>query len=150
MTFDPTGILGAVLDALVESVLITDAEGRIAFANATTAVPPRLDGADTGRKTASLASLPLDPDQDHTIVLGVQERLELSLPVTKDACGSTYEGYLSANGELRALPAGSSLDRTGTFYWQPGPAFRGTYSLVFVRTACDGSRTKSHVSVSIR
>ncbi len=37
MTFDPTGILGAVLDALVESVLVTDAEGRLTFANATAA-----------------------------------------------------------------------------------------------------------------
>ena len=34
---DPTTILGAVLDALVEPVLVTDADGRLMFANATAA-----------------------------------------------------------------------------------------------------------------
>ena len=34
---DPRTILGAVLDALVEPVLVTDAEGRLTFANATAA-----------------------------------------------------------------------------------------------------------------
>jgi nitrogen-specific signal transduction histidine kinase len=34
---DPTTILGAVLDALVEPILITDAEGRLTFANASAA-----------------------------------------------------------------------------------------------------------------
>ena len=34
---DPTTLLGAVLDALVEPVLVTDADGRLTFANATAA-----------------------------------------------------------------------------------------------------------------
>jgi len=37
MSVDPTTILGAVLDALVEPVLVTDADGRLMFANATAA-----------------------------------------------------------------------------------------------------------------
>jgi PAS domain S-box-containing protein len=54
MTFvDPTTILGAVLDALVEPVLVTDADGRLLFANATAA---RTLGAarDVGRPVGEL------------------------------------------------------------------------------------------------
>jgi PAS domain S-box-containing protein len=50
---DPTTILGAVLDALVEPVLVTDADGRLMFANATAA---RMLGAarDVGRPVGEL------------------------------------------------------------------------------------------------
>jgi len=50
---DPTTILGAVLDALVEPVLVTDADGRLMFANATAA---RTLGAarDVGRLVGEL------------------------------------------------------------------------------------------------
>jgi len=50
---DPTTILGAVLDALVEPVLVTDADGRLMFANATAA---RTLGAarDVGRPVGEL------------------------------------------------------------------------------------------------
>jgi signal transduction histidine kinase/CheY-like chemotaxis protein len=54
MTFvDPTTVLAAVLDALVEPVLVTDAEGRLTFANGTAA---RLLGAarDVGRAVNEL------------------------------------------------------------------------------------------------
>src|SRR5439155_1359580 len=37
MSVDPTTVLGAALDALVEPVLVTDAQGRLTFANATAA-----------------------------------------------------------------------------------------------------------------
>lgn len=50
---DPTTILGAVLDALVEPVLITDAEGRLTFANASAA--HALGAArDVGRSVSEL------------------------------------------------------------------------------------------------
>jgi signal transduction histidine kinase len=50
---DPTTILGAVLDALVEPVLVTDADGCLMFANATAA---RMLGAarDVGRPVGEL------------------------------------------------------------------------------------------------
>jgi hypothetical protein len=32
---------------------------------------------------------------------------------------------------LRPLPVGSRLDADGTFTWQPGAAFIGSYDLVF-------------------
>ena len=44
------------------------------------------------------------------------------------------EAYQLVFGELRPLPIGSSFDaRDGVFYWQPGPGFRGEYTIVFVR-----------------
>jgi hypothetical protein len=43
-------------------------------------------------------------------------------------------GYLVTSAGLRPLPIGSRLDSaTGTFTWQPGVAFIGTYDLAFVR-----------------
>ena len=43
-------------------------------------------------------------------------------------------GYLRAAGTLQPLPIGSHLDvASGTFTWQPGVGFVGSYDLVFVR-----------------
>jgi hypothetical protein len=54
-------------------------------------------------------------------------RLELWL-------GAVERGYLVANGTLRDLPPGSSLNAdTGVFTWSPGLGYLGTYRLVFVR-----------------
>lgn len=121
----------------------------IARADVKTAVPPRIDGVDLGRRTAGLASLPLDAGGSRVIDLAALQHLELTLP-EDDACAPTYAGYLDAGGELRALPVGSSLDRRGTFYWQPGAAFRGEYALVFVRTGCAGAETRIPVAIRIR
>ena len=50
---DPTTVLGAALDALVEPVLITDAQGGLTFANATAALV--LGAArDVGRPVSDL------------------------------------------------------------------------------------------------
>jgi hypothetical protein len=107
-----------------------------------------VDGLDGGRRAASLNDLPFDEQNGRTIDLSALERLELRLE-TGEGCAATYEGYLSSGGELRPLPVGSSLDRSGIFYWYPGPAFRGVYSLIFVRTGCDGTRERVPVTVRI-
>jgi hypothetical protein len=132
-------------------------KAEIPLADSTTAAPARIDGVDIGRKAASLTTLPTDADGTRTIDLRPLQGLELTLGneaaqafTPADACAPAYDGYLAANGELRALPIGSSLDRTGTFYWQPGPGFFGSYQLVFVRTACDGTRARIPVTVRIR
>jgi hypothetical protein len=124
----------------------------IALADRATPVPPRIDGADLGRHPESLTALPAAAAAARTIDLHQLQRLELPLGTETgdEVCAPTYDGYLSANGELRPLPTGSSLDRSGTFYWQPGAGFLGTYQLVFVRTACDGTRARLAVTVHIR
>ncbi len=46
----------------------------------------------------------------------------------------TTAGYLSANGTLRPLPAGSQLDAaTGVFTWAPGPGYRAPMTSCFSR-----------------
>jgi hypothetical protein len=42
-------------------------------------------------------------------------------------------GYLRSGTRLSQLPIGSHLAADGTFNWQPGPGFVGTYDFVFVR-----------------
>jgi hypothetical protein len=44
-------------------------------------------------------------------------------------------GFLLSGGDLRPLPIGSTLDKSGTFVWQPGPGFVRDYDLAFVRRA---------------
>jgi hypothetical protein len=91
---------------------------------------------------------PYDRETPYNDVGHVFRRADLFRPA--GACAPAYHGYLVANGELRALPIGSSLDRGGTFYWQPGPGFLGTYQLLFVRTGCDGARERIPVTAQIR
>jgi len=68
---DPTTFLGAVLDALVEPVLVTDAEGRLTFANATAA--RTLDAArSVGRPVSELlAGHPARTPDGATLVPGL-------------------------------------------------------------------------------
>ena len=107
---------------------------------------------DISRRSASLGSLPVFDQADavRTVDLQPLQGLELALSREESTCAPGYEGYLVVNGELRALPIGSSLDPKGTFYWQPGPGFFGGYRFVFVRTACDGARTRMPITVTIR
>jgi hypothetical protein len=62
----------------------------------------------------------------------------------------SYGGYLRAGSELQPLPIGSTLDGRGTFSWLPGPGFVGSYDLVFLRTARDGSREQIPVRIVLR
>lgn len=49
------------------------------------------------------------------------------------------EGYMVSGQDLRPLPVGSRLDpATGTFIWQPGVGFVGSYDLVFLRQTPGG------------
>jgi hypothetical protein len=109
-------------------------------------------GVDLGRRAASLDDLPLGDDGVRTLAIRELERIELALaPQSPPACAPTYAGYAVAVGEMRELPVGSSLDNsTGAFAWQPGPGFVGRYDLLFVRTACDGTRERIPVRVTIR
>ncbi len=60
--------------------------------------------------------------------------------------GRVDAGYLVANGELRDLPIGSTLDAsTGTFNWNPPVGYFGVYRLVFVT---GGQKTIVDVTVA--
>jgi hypothetical protein len=61
-----------------------------------------------------------------------------------------YVAYLVANGQLRALPVGSSFDpRNGTLYWQLGAGYVGDYEFVVVDQARTDSRRLTRVVVSV-
>jgi hypothetical protein len=102
------------------------------FRNATAPVP----ASRAGRRVVEIAPY---------------ERIELhvgsALPARPGRPTGGYEAYQVVDGELRALPLGSSFDpRTGVFYWQPAAGFRGDFDLVFMRDAHD---TPVHVRVAV-
>jgi hypothetical protein len=61
-----------------------------------------------------------------------------------------FEAYQLVFGELRPLPIGSSFDtRDGIFYWQPGPGFRGEYTIVFIRNE-SGLAIRKTIIIGVR
>jgi hypothetical protein len=125
-------------------------------------------GPDAGRRTASLAESPVQrapvlmqrsdatprrvrasEDGSRTLTVAAMERFELTLEESA-ACAGTWAGYTVDRDTLRELPVGAAIDPAGTFYWQPGPGFIGTFELLFVRTACDGAKTKLPVTVTTK
>jgi hypothetical protein len=89
-------------------------------------------------------------DGSHRITLRALEPLELELgePGDRD-CRATWAGYAVDGDALGKLPVGASIDPAGTFYWQPGPGFVGSYDLMFVRTGCDGGKQRLPVTIAI-
>ena len=125
-------------------------------------------GPDHGRRAASLAvaseideavvaqrgdepARRLRPSDEgkRAVTLRALERLELTLSETVASCAGTWAGYLVDGDRLSELPVGAAINPAGTVYWQPGPGFIGTFELLFVRTACDGSKQRLPVTVTI-
>jgi hypothetical protein len=79
------------------------------------------------------------------------EQLELRLAEPEPAgdCAASWAAYLVIDKTLGPLPVGASIDPTGTFYWRPGPGFKGRFDLTFVQTGCDGSKRQSSVTVFV-
>jgi Leucine-rich repeat (LRR) protein len=96
------------------------------------------------------------PDQKGRLTVEMKElgRIQVHLEQTplplKESSSTRYYGYLSVNGQLRPLPAGSFLDiRRGIFYWQPGVAFSGPYTFEFITCGGSGEMTRKSVTVNI-
>jgi hypothetical protein len=128
-------------------------------------------GVEAGRRTESLASTPVS---DTAVVAHQLDGTSRALGATADgarrvsfratdsialrletgevdaACPATWAGYRVDGKTLEALPVGASIDRAGTFYWQPGPSFKGVFDLMFVRTGCDGGKQQLAVQVTVR
>ena len=76
-----------------------------------------------------------------TVTIGMLGRVELGF------AGPVQGGYLVANGTLRDLPVGSSLNtRTGVFAWIPALGSLGTYRLAFI---VNGERVLVDVTVAL-
>jgi hypothetical protein len=90
---------------------------------------------------------PIESYPDETGIVHIQinqlERIEISLP-------GCISGNLTVNDQRKPLPLGSTLDtHEGVFYWQPGPAFIGTYRFEFLQEDNDGVIKKSRLNVHI-
>lgn len=107
--------------------------------------------ARTGYTADALAAVP-QRDGIRRILSHELERIEIALADEQSTPdGTTYQGYQIANGKRRALPVGSTLDKAnGRFIWQPSVGFLGTYHLVFVRTAPDGSADEISVEIVLQ
>lgn len=117
-------------------------------ANSVDAEPAGLHaGADFGR--SSLVAAPQE-QLPRAWSMSALSTLKIDLSSSDAACAATYAGYLVVNGTLRELPAGAALDARGRLTWHPGPAFRGKYELIVVRTDCAGQRTSIPLTVTIR
>jgi hypothetical protein len=93
------------------------------------------------------------PDYTGRVTLRASEleQVELRLDAFTAAAGGSYEGYLIAAGELRPLPAGSTLDAAhGVFTWQPAAGYVGVYDFMFVRTDTAGNKTRIPVRLQIQ
>ncbi len=129
---------------------------------------PEADAADLGELATSLDVLEpvtvpvgvrLGWDEDAALAWATQragairvaadplDRLELELPHTLS--GSTWQGYGVDADRLMLLPAGSTLNRDGTFVWQTAAGYFGDHDLLFVRTNADGRRETLPVRVTI-
>ena len=114
----------------IVSSLRRDASRSGAPASASSATPAS-SAASTAGPDAPLVEVAADAAGLRHVQLSPTGRLELVLG------SAVTRGYLVANGELRDLPTGSSLDtRRGLFTWAPGVGYFGAYRLVFV--AVDG------------
>ncbi len=88
----------------------------------------------------------LYPDKQGLIKITIEEieRIEIKI-------GTQCLGYLLVDGELRNLPAGSTVDKKrGVFYWQPGPGFLGTYQLVFVVKERNGKVARRIIKIAVK
>lgn len=119
-------------------------------ANSADAVPSAAleSGPDARRQAAGMEAL--EADAPRVYRLHPLRTLTVRMPAPDDpACAASYAGYAQVNGELRDLPVGASIDPTGVFHWQPGPAFHGRYDLLLVRTDCRAQKTRVPIAVFI-
>jgi hypothetical protein len=79
------------------------------------------------------------------------DRIELHLDEVDGARRSvegSLSGYLRVAGGIAPLPIGSALHAaSGTFTWQPGVAFVGSYDLVFVRWSAGRAVSRQDVRI---
>jgi hypothetical protein len=123
---------------------------RIADVGGTNATSPVL--MRTGFKlTTPLAVVTKDLVGQRRVRANERDRVEIRLGAGSPSPGEEYAGYLVVDGQLRALPVGSSFDpERGVFYWQPLLAYVGDYDFMFVRTRADGRRERIPVAVTLR
>jgi hypothetical protein len=120
-----------------------------ASSSAEVATTPSMDAVLVQRGDGPKRRVHTSADGAGMLTLAPMERIELTLGATDQRCPATWAGYLVKDGVLSDLPVGTSLDASGTFYWQTGPGFAGRFPLLFVRTDCRGDKQQLPVVVTI-
>jgi hypothetical protein len=90
----------------------------------------------------------VNADKDGMIYISIPQDERIILDLSQPQARS-YTGYLKVNNQLRPLPPGSSMDSSGTFYWQPGPVSLGKYNMIFISKDKNGSTSKRIVTIEI-
>jgi hypothetical protein len=91
----------------------------------------------------------VDENGMNRMVFKELERIEIHL-TDQPSKGFTYTGFLRIGNRLLRLPIGSTLNpETGVFSWIPVPGHLGSFNLIFVETAADGTRTKKSIILEI-
>lgn len=80
------------------------------------------------------------------VAVGQLNRLELRFG--QASCGPVSAVQI-ANGQRVPLPVGATLDRSGAFFWMPGPAFLGTYDVEFSVPSCAGGEKTIPVAIAV-
>lgn len=107
-----------------------------------------------GFSSTPTSSLTTDRAGRRIVEVAPYDRIELHLPDAAAPAGQVapgFEAYQVLDGELRALPLGSSFDAArGIFYWQPIPGFQGDFDFVFQRASgAAADTTPVHVRVTV-
>jgi hypothetical protein len=88
------------------------------------------------------------PNNDGYIKTGIQQDQRLVLQMQPGEI--IKAGYMKVGDNFRALPVGSSLDaEAGTFYWQTGLGYFGSFDLVFLVEDPSGRITRRNITVTI-
>jgi hypothetical protein len=119
-------------------------DARVSLGTERAGLPPVQFRLGSKPNTGRMELKPMD-DGRRFVVLDQLDRLELSF---NDACGAVTAKQI-ANGESLPLPVGSTLDGSNRFFWQPGPAFLGTFRFEFSVPSCNGGRRIVPVDVTV-
>lgn len=96
--------------------------------------------------SGSMDELPLD--ENNTAIMTIKEVEPIHIQLGANISGA--KGYLVVDGGLAPLPVGTTFNEaTGSFSWQPGPGFVGTYHFVFVFNTGSGPLYKKAVDIRI-
>ncbi|MGE5340025.1 MAG: hypothetical protein ACM3SY_00970 [Candidatus Omnitrophota bacterium] len=90
------------------------------------------------------------PDEGDAVNVVIRELERVKINLGDLFNNEVVQGYLVVGDRFKPLPVGSTLDRNGVFYWQPGPGFIGAYRLVFIGRDNRGGDVKKNVTITIK
>lgn len=107
-----------------------------------------IKGYDTGPDPAEIEMI--SPDEQGTITVEARELDRVELRFGEEGQVRKLFGWLVVGDQFRPLPPGTNLNPdTGTFCWQIGMAYLGSYRLFFIEEDQYGNQTGRYVLMNI-